>query len=497
MITAMEVTTRTSSQMLFAADDIVNLARIFDQNVDLFGNGPPKPPWGAAPSLEAFTSAVTEGAKMLPLVYQNEFSEKLLQALPRLTTASQRTPETYESVSTKILTEILMSAVWQHAPACDVTQQLTRFIAVVSGIYSSFLNTKQRTKIGLPKIEVIPPLVRFDVSGQAGPYTLTSEVVRQRIGSGIAVVSLPSTYRDHPLTWTPLAHETGGHDVTHADPGLLNELGTGVFNLFASVPGATTQQKQMGMLWQYWIDETSADVYGLLNSGPAFALSFTAWLMTLRKQSGNFSLPQIATRTVSSDENPLDTHPTDILRIYLAIGVISSLNSLDETSKAGYIQILEQVALVAAGSATNIEISGSIPSSDDPRKLEPVSLKGTLQSMGESAKAVGRYIATTPCNAWNGRNIQEIRTWDDVSEAQTRKLAASYIDGKRLPEHDPAIVLSAATIAVLKKPEIYDLVTKRVNFDLDRIFHNDAYWGLNGTPVPVLAKLMSQLQIAN
>src|SRR5262249_44891395 len=97
---------------------------------------------------------------------------------------------------------------------------LARFEAVVSNLYRSFLSEQQRSTVGLPLIETVPPLVTFAPTPDSGPFTLPVDAVKQLIGSTVGVVSLPGSYAPHPLLWPALAHETGGHDVLHADPGL-------------------------------------------------------------------------------------------------------------------------------------------------------------------------------------------------------------------------------------------------------------------------------------
>src|SRR5262249_12023821 len=118
--------------------------------------------------------------------------------------------------------------------------------------------------VSLPLIETVPPLVTYAPTANQGPFTLPADSVQDMIGVPIGVVSLPGGYRLHPLLLPALAHECGGHDVLHADPGLLRELAAGAVKL-PHLP------KGVGRLWAGWMDEAASDVYGLLNIGPSFA----------------------------------------------------------------------------------------------------------------------------------------------------------------------------------------------------------------------------------
>ncbi len=67
-----------------------------------------------------------------------------------------------------------------------------------------------------------------------------------------SIPNTPGTLHAHPIIWAPLGHEVGGHDVLHADPGLLNELGSTVYNAVA----ASTKNLTLASVWKLWIDET-------------------------------------------------------------------------------------------------------------------------------------------------------------------------------------------------------------------------------------------------
>lgn len=77
------------------------------------------------------------------------------------------------------------------------------------------------------------------------------------------------------------------------------------------------------------MDEAVADVYGLLNVGPQFALNLTAFFSALTARAfidaGRQPPPLPFMRTDSLERDPdngdfnMDEHPTDTLRIHLAI----------------------------------------------------------------------------------------------------------------------------------------------------------------------------------
>ncbi len=67
-----------------------------------------------------------------------------------------------------------------------------------------------------------------------------------------SIPNTSGTLHSHPITWGSLGHEVGGHDVLKADPGLLNELGSTVYNAVA----ANAKDLVIASIWKYWINET-------------------------------------------------------------------------------------------------------------------------------------------------------------------------------------------------------------------------------------------------
>jgi len=226
----------------------------------------------ALPHGATLVKAINAGVNMLPHIYAERYAQPLEHNLKRLLQleAGRRLPPA--------IVEALTAAVYQHRNGSPKAQQLERFLGVISNLYRSFLDKTKRAAANIPLTQTIPPLAKFQHDGRGGPFTLPVDRVKDLIGARIGVVSLPATYADDPVIWAALAHETGGHDVTHADPGLLPELAENIPTALAGMP--TPQGISRGdliQLWAHWIDEASADVYGLLNIGPAFAPNFAVF----------------------------------------------------------------------------------------------------------------------------------------------------------------------------------------------------------------------------
>ncbi len=142
------------------------------------------------------------------------------------------------------------------------------------------------------------------------------------------------TLHAHPITWGTLGHEVGGHDVLRADPGLLNEIGTTVYNAVA----AYAKNLTLASVWKYWISETvripwqdryngfpstllclsslflflsakASDVLGTLHYGPHFVLNLVIFFAALNLQNN----PSGDWMRFTSNQNAfgqLDVHPT-------------------------------------------------------------------------------------------------------------------------------------------------------------------------------------------
>lgn len=443
-----------------------SLGRLFDvlMKVKLTAATPPPPPFGRRPTVARVQALVDAGAQLLPKLFRDSYSAPL---------AAHLKPLVSQSVAAGDLTtlETLTGAVYQHNQRVGKTE-LHRFLAVISNLYRSFLDEKKRTQAQFPLRETLPPMAMFQNRADDGPFTMTVDVVNQLFGAAVGVVSLPAAYRDHPFFWAALAHETGGHDVLHADPALLSELSSGVRNMFGAA------SRNLGLLWAYWMDEAASDVYGVLNVGPSFGLSLTAFFAALLAQLNRPAgkVPVLRTQAGGDEFGRLDPHPIDILRLHLILGVVENLEGLSQARRQQYSEDLLALAEICAGSATSVELEGRVKLDSG----ETLFLRNSfpLIDMQDAARRVGAFIATAELNALGGHRIQDVETWDDPDEEKAIQVAAAVESGKAITGiGDDAQLLAGVTLALYENPNLYSRATTLLAAGLDESFDNDPFWG--------------------
>lgn len=455
--------------------------------LDLFGSDLKVRPKLGTPA--AIKAAVTGGAALMPLSYRDTYAAALLRELDNiLLQLKEASPD-----ERTMVIEQFYAPVYEHAKMAgmtDVRPELRRFLAVVSNLYRSFVNAKKRDSLQVPAVSAPTPLAFFQSNGDQGPYTITSESMVKIFNTPVAVVSLPATYRSHALLWCSLAHEVCGHDVVHADPELVPELVAGVRAMFAGTSfapnGPLTPNLLSALLWSYWIDEAVADVYGVLNMGPTFTLNlaafFSAMMSCAMVQAGRPapSLPYLRCNASARDpmmgDSHMDEHPVDILRVYLAIGVVDSLPHLSKKAKETYIADLEAVAQASLQGATEIKVQGQVKISHANWRMLDETIP--LADAADAARRVGAFLATTKLKCLANHSIQDIETWDDVDEEAAQDVAARVAAGKCIiGAGDDAQLLAGCNIATIAQPTLYGQMTKLLDEGLDESYDRDPLWG--------------------
>jgi len=440
-------------------------------------------------SATTITAAIDNGAAHLPRAYRSTYAAAVTSELDTVLRQIKGVP-TAERAS---ILERFYAPVYEQAKlpgVLDVRPELRRFLAVVSNLYRSFVNANKRTAAHVPLATATPPLAFFQSNGDEGPYTITSDSMQKLFATPVGVVSLPATYRDDALLWSSLTHEVCGHDVVHADPTLVPELVAGVRTMFVgdrfSPNGPLNPDLLNALLWSYWIDEAVADVYGVLNMGPTFAVNLAAFFSAMAARASMragrpvpalpFLRSAAGPRDPQHGDDNMDEHPVDLLRLHLAIGVIDSLTHLSATSKAEYIANIETVATGAAHGATQIRVQGRIEiSHTNWRTIDETIPLGAAQ---QAARRVGNFLASAKLEALGNHSIQDIETWDDVDESTAQNVAARIAANQSIVgTGDDAQLLAGANIAVTARPDRYDRTTMLLNAALDDSYDRDPIWG--------------------
>lgn len=372
----------------------------------------------------------------LPYVYQQAAGVPLLQFLQNL--GEWQFLEIFSGQATDsqvaVLQQMIPDAVLSVLSYKGKTQfGIEAFQEVVSDLYDAFLNDEARINkqtrrpIQPPRYGVLPPLVKFG-NPDAGPYTWPGDATAQVLGMGCGVVSLPpAEIQGGLIAWPCLGHETGGHDITHAYPGMLDELAQ-------KVRTALLQKFHSQVLADYWarcIDEAAADVFGYLHMGPSVGIGLIGYFRAL----GNGQL-----RAVGSMQDP---HPIDLLRGYLAAEVVKRLHFQD--ASAWSQSIAEETS----------KDNAPLYLVDEQGRYYtfPVSFSLAIQSTG----VVAETILKANLKSLQGHTLQELQDWTDQDEATVNRLVSVLKTHGNLPANlrgpgcFASYVVAAATVAALQQ----------------------------------------------
>jgi hypothetical protein len=208
-------------------------------------------------------------------------------------------------------------------------------------------------------------------------------------------VSLPPAIAHGVLVaWSSLAHETAGHDIAHADDGLVPEMQAAVANAIRKDTKikSAAMKNLLATYWSNCMDETSADVMGILNMGPAPAIGMIPFFRSFLHQVGR----PAKLRNTGPGEDP---HPADILRVMLGASAVRGLSFAGSGAWAD--------AILAEGlkDLTSIKLSTTGP-------LVTID-KASAQRSADIAAAT---LMNFKFNALGGHSLREIQDWKDADE---------------------------------------------------------------------------------
>lgn len=428
------------------APDIANLAAC----VDDARAGGMDTDTGPADQLnyDALTRGLESASANFPPLYKQDFVEPFATAVRGLgehkfNEILLRDPS-HERMAGLLLDmsqAVLQRAMHYQRPATNAFQE------TISDLYDGFLSAEDRRGIKPPDRTTTAPLVKWG-NPTFGPYTWPIDAT-SAFGARAAVVNLPpGNARKRLMAWAALPHEGTGHDITHANAGMQDELAQAVqAQVEAAAPG-------LGEYWSSRIDETSSDVMGILNMGPASGIGLIAYFRGL---NGAFT----GVEALRNDGPGDDPHPADIVRGYLAAATVASL----KFSGAG-------------AWATTI-------AAETDRDAKTITLDGTTVTVAKakaSAKAAGLAIANSKLRVLGGHALSEIQNWTDADERKVAKVRP-YL----LTAADPApllgkqiyaahVVAAACTTALSKGADISTIFARMVLI-LDALFDKNPSWG--------------------
>jgi hypothetical protein len=323
------------------------------------------------------------------------------------------------------------------------------FQEVISDLYDGFLSAEDRQGVKKPDRQVFPALVKWG-RPDFGPYTWPIDATAV-FGLEVAVVSLPPSNARHGLVaWSALPHECTGHDILHADIGLLQELK-------AEVANALTVQgfpEDLVLYWSERMDETASDVIGILNLGPAAGIGLIAYFRGLNAAWG-------AGPKLRSQGSAGDPHPADILRGFLASSTTGLLNFGGAKAWSACIadETRKDLARILLGS---FEI--------------------THKQAEESAAIVAKTVAQGPLNSLEGHSLSEIQNWEDEDEEIAAQLGACLTSlGATQPAtsspYYAAHAVAGAVVEGLRKGANIQLLFDRLLSMLKTMNEENPSWG--------------------
>ena len=330
-------------------------------------------------------------------------------------------------------------------------EAVQRFEAVVADLFEAF--TSEPCLKDLMPVTPPPPLVTFATEPDLGPASLTADEVKKSCSADIDIVSQPSGYAGTPLLWGLLAHETSGHCAMHRIKGLVDELTRECAAAIASSEAGIN-------LWGIWAEEAAADVLGLLNVGPSFALSLGAWLRMSKETETIGTSFQIAGLELT------DKHPVDLLRLSVLKGAVMGLNKFAKSQEKWIKNIEAGIASAASGVDTISLYYG------DP--LHPRAIpRNELQ---QEAVKIGITIATKKLDSLKGHTIQDLITWTEADESKVvavKQAAAKANTPLTVHDADDAHLLAGATMALAENPSLFCSLNSRLNDALHESYRKD------------------------
>ena len=401
-------------------------------------------------SKEQMLSLIDDGYRLLPSIYRKPFLDPLREL-------AQNYYEELIGFSTRYKDENgdtipgpfkdWFDVIYQHKT--EFMKKYSRaFEEYCADIYDGFLSKQERVGVKPPDYQKVSPLIRW---GGRGPYTYPapgSFSSTSMFAIQMAVVCMPISYSKNIIYWIANGHEVAGHDILHADEGLLNELEDRILQEIDKESSMkqetiTYNKREIPLAefakwyWRYTMDETASDVLGTLNLGPAFGIG----LALLFSSPSNFVLdkPKLRSRL------PIyDVHPIHSLRVLLAAEVVRNIPELDRITAYYWADLLEKVAYRYIENTEEFELYD--------RSTEKSIVKIPHSSMKRTLPIVAKTIALSPLKQIEYHSFNEINTWANDDERLVKMIANDFLQDRDISITEdtyPAHIVSGAVMALI------------------------------------------------
>jgi len=252
-------------------------------------------------------------------------------------------------------------------------------------------------------------------------------------------VSLPPSVADANIfAWATIGHEGTGHDVLHADKGLLKELANAVGS---EVRRAYPQNRFYSNYWSHVIDETASDCIAICHLGPAFAIGLICYFRGLL---GGRLRPAVSAS---------DVHPIDVLRGYYLSYIVKELMDYDKDEQDKWSKVIDdEVDKDLEGQVFGLVV-------DQRGNVQQLNLK----EMKKTAFIAVRTILTRKMVSLENHSLIEIHNWGRDQQNQVISLLASRQGG-------PDVDLSTLRAAHIVSAACIESLSARGHGKLDDIF---------------------------
>jgi hypothetical protein len=316
------------------------------------------------------------------------------------------------------LTDAIIGAVTDWSTP-EKKQPLQQFSAIAADFYFGPLfpligNTKSNQE--LPTLE--RPVATFSDSQVLGFHTISPDVMDRIIGAPVGLISMPTAYANAPILWVALAHEICGHDIVQAFDRKPETRSRLITELQASLSTIKFQTAGWRSIWETWLEEAIADVYGMICLGPHFAVGMAAWLSVTNAYSDAYPVQKLGELTNSFwiDGSEVSEHPPNLIRMCILSGALEALGQSQSSVLADFSPMLAGIIKAAQGPQSVVTVI-------DRNQGEAVFAYDAAPIIAD-ARAVGEYIALVELKTLGGKSVKDLLPWTKEHRSRAEQCSA-------------------------------------------------------------------------